>query len=67
MVIERTDDEIIIRLPASTDTEDLQRMVDYLAYKQATAGSQATQEDVDALAALVKKGRGALAKQRLQS
>lgn len=67
MVIERTDDEIIIRLSASLNTDDLQGMVDYLAYKEATAASQSTQDDVDRLADLIKKGRGELAKQKLQS
>jgi hypothetical protein len=33
MVIERTDDEVIIRLPSTIDTEGLQRLVDYLVYK----------------------------------
>lgn len=30
MLIERTSDEVIIRLPASVDTEGLQKLVDYL-------------------------------------
>ncbi len=56
MLIERTSSEIIIRLPASVDTIGLQRLVDYLTYKQATANSRATQEQVDKLARDVKKG-----------
>lgn len=55
MLIERTSKEVIIRLPASVDTTGLQRLVDYLTYKEATARSQATQEQVDALAREVKK------------
>ncbi len=50
MEIERTSKEIIIRLPSYVDTEGLQRLVDYLTYKEATAKSQAKQSDVDALA-----------------
>ena len=44
MLIERTNNEVIIRLPASVDTTGLQRLVDYLTYKEATANSKATQE-----------------------
>lgn len=56
MLIERTSKEIIIRLPASVDAIGLQRLVDYLTYKEATAGSQATQADVANLAKEMKKG-----------
>ena len=56
MQIERTANEVIIRLPASVDTTGLQRLVDYLTYKEATANSKATQEQVDTLAREVKKG-----------
>jgi hypothetical protein len=56
MLIERTSSEVIIRLPASVDTTGLQRLVDYLTYKEATANSKATQEQVDALSDEVKKG-----------
>jgi len=56
MLIERTNKEVIIRLPASVDTTELQRLVDYLTYEEATANSKATQEQVDELAKDVKKG-----------
>lgn len=56
MLIERTSREVIIRLPASVDTIGLQRLVDYLTYKEATANSKATQDQVDKLARQVKKG-----------
>ena len=56
MLIKRTSREVIIRLPASVDTTGLQRLVDYLSYKEATANSKATQEQVDKLASEVKKG-----------
>ncbi|HEX8460280.1 MAG TPA: hypothetical protein VF623_02575 [Segetibacter sp.] len=55
MLIERTNKEVIIRLPASVDTIDLQRIIDYLTYKEATANSKATQEQVDKLSREVKK------------
>ncbi len=56
MVIERTSKEVIIRLPSYVDTDGLQRLVDYLTYKEATAKSKAKQSDVDALAKEVKQG-----------
>jgi hypothetical protein len=56
MVIERTSKEVIIRLPSYVDTTGLQRLVDYLTYKEATSKSKAKQSDVDALAREVKKG-----------
>ncbi len=56
MLIERTKNEVIIRLPAYVDTEGLQRLVDYLSYKEVTAKSKATQSDVDKLAKDVKTG-----------
>lgn len=56
MLIERTSKEVIIRLPSYVDTEGLQRLVDYLSYKEATSRSRARQSDVDKLAKEVKKG-----------
>ncbi len=56
MVIERTNKEVIIRLPSYVDTKGLQRLVDYLTYKEATAKSKARQSDVDTLAKEAKKG-----------
>ncbi|MEP7107358.1 MAG: hypothetical protein ABI760_05235 [Ferruginibacter sp.] len=55
MVIERTSKEVIIRLPSYVDTKGLQRLVDYLTYKEATSKSKARQSEVDALAKEVKK------------
>lgn len=65
MVIERTSEEIIIRLPSYVDTEGLQRLVDYLIYKEATAKSEANQTDVDKLAIEAKKGWWAENRSRL--
>ena len=56
MVIERTSKEVIIRLPSYVDTDGLQRLVDYLTYKEATAKSKAKQTDVDALTKEAKAG-----------
>jgi len=56
MVIERTSKEVIIRLPGTINTTGLQRIIDYLTYQEATANSKASQEDVNELAKLAKKG-----------
>ena len=56
MLIERTNSEVIIRIPSNVDTEGLQRLIDYLSYKEVTSKSKAKQSDVDNLAKEVKKG-----------
>jgi thioredoxin-related protein len=56
MVIERTKKEVIIRLPAYIDTRELQNLINYLTYKEATDKSQAKQADVDKLAKDIKTG-----------
>ena len=56
MVIERINDEVVIRLPAFMNVEAMQRTLDLLSLKEATARSVATQKDIDLLAAEAKKG-----------
>jgi len=56
LTIERIDNEIVIRLPGDSNIEDIQRMLNYLAYKQAIKESEATQEEIDTLAKEVKSG-----------
>lgn len=55
MTVQRTDNEIIIKLPASMDVEEIQRLINYLAYKEAVKNSKATQEQIDELASDVNK------------
>lgn len=50
MNIERTDNEIVLRVSADVDVLDLQRMIDYLRYKEATAQSRPNQLEIDKLA-----------------
>ena len=50
MLVERTTKEVIIRLPASVDTEDLQDFLNYARYKELTATFKTDQKDVDKLA-----------------
>ncbi len=55
MIIERANNEIIIRIPDNVDTEGIQRVIDFLIYKESTSKSKANQEDVDKLASDVNK------------
>ena len=47
MLVERTSKEVIIRLPASVDTEDLQDFLNYARYKELTANFKTDQKEVD--------------------
>ncbi|MBC7776661.1 MAG: hypothetical protein H7246_14605 [Phycisphaerae bacterium] len=67
MTIERTTSEIIIKVPAYVNVEGLQRLLDFLTYREVTARSKASQDDVDQLVSEVKKGRWARNKRRLVS
>jgi hypothetical protein len=55
MILERTKNEILIRLPAYVDLTDLQNMLDFLEYKELTAKSEAKQSDVDELSKAINK------------
>ncbi len=50
MLVGRTTKEVIIRLPASVDTEDLQDFLNYALYKELTSGLKTDQKEVDKLA-----------------
>ena len=56
MVVERANNEVVIRVPSYMNFEVMQRMIDLLSLKEANARSIATQEDIDLLAKEVKKG-----------
>jgi hypothetical protein len=50
MRIERTTDEILIRVSSKTDLTGLQRLLDYVRFREITSASKATQGQKDALA-----------------
>jgi N-acetylglutamate synthase-like GNAT family acetyltransferase len=50
MRIERTNDEILIRVAANTDLTGLQRILDYIKFREIASRSKATQEQIDELA-----------------
>ncbi len=50
MLIERTNNKIVITLSESVDSFGLQRLIDYVKYLEVTSESNATQSEVDELA-----------------
>jgi hypothetical protein len=50
MVVERVNNEVIIRLTSYINIEAMQRTIDLISLKEATARSVATQRDIDLLA-----------------
>jgi len=50
MQIERTHKEILIRLSSGTDLVGLQRILDYLKFREIASKSKASQKQIDELA-----------------
>ncbi len=50
MQIERINNEILIRVPADTDLLGLQRILDYIRFREITSKSKATEEQIENLA-----------------
>lgn len=55
MIVERTKNEILVRLSPETNTSDLQDMLDFLEYKELVSKSKAKQSDIDELARQVNR------------
>ena len=55
MVIERTEKEVLLRLPSNFDPEILQKIIDFIKFKEAIATSQATENEINNLANESKK------------
>ncbi|MGB3548328.1 MAG: hypothetical protein WBA17_15250 [Saprospiraceae bacterium] len=54
--IERTESEILIKLPLTTMPQDIQGILNYLRYMEIGRKNQMTQQQVDELAREVKAG-----------
>lgn len=65
MVVERTNDEVIIRLSANVKAEEIQDIIDFARYKELVSGIEVSQETVDQLANDVNKGWWAENRNRL--
>lgn len=50
MIVERTNNQIVIKVSPDVDSFGFQRIMDYLEYLEITSTSKATQEDADKLA-----------------
>jgi hypothetical protein len=50
MIVERTSNQIVIKVSPHVDTFGFQRIIDYLDYLEITSMSKATQDDADRLA-----------------
>lgn len=55
MVLERTENEVIIRLPKSVNWEDLELVLKFIRYREKVAKSKAKQEDIDRIASEINK------------
>lgn len=55
MVVERTENEVIIRLSANVKAEEIQAIIDFARYKEIVSGFAVTQDVVDELASAVNK------------
>ena len=65
MIIERTDEEVIFRLPSNTKLEELQEIADLFSFKEIAKKSKASQTEVDELVKKIEKGRWNKAKRKL--
>jgi hypothetical protein len=65
MIVERQDNEILVRFSAGIQTSRIQAILDYLRYEELTSKSTATENDVDKLLKEVKKGRWNRTKEEL--
>ena len=57
MIIERNKNEIMVRFKVGNNASRVQAILDYLRYFELTAGSVATETDIDKLLDESKKGR----------
>ena len=65
MIIERNKNEIIFKIPASVNIDDLQDLANLFEFKEVTRKSKATQKQVDNLVKDIKKGRWSKTKSKM--
>ena len=65
MIVERKDNEILVRFSVGTKASEIQSLLDYLRYEELTSKSTATEKDVESLVKSAKKGRWDRIKQEL--
>ena len=65
MLVERRNNEILVRFSAGIKTSRIQTILDYLRYEELTSKSTASEEDIDEFLKEVKKGRWDRTKEEL--
>lgn len=55
MEIERTDKEILIKIPADTDITGVQRLLDFLKFREIASKSKASQQAIEKISDEAKK------------
>ncbi len=65
MIVERKDNELLVRLKLGTSAERTQALLDFLRYEELTANSTATKESTIELLDEVKRGRWKQTKERI--
>ena len=55
MTVERSGNEILVRISANLDLRDIQDVLDYLSYKEAASTSKANPKDAKELSKSAKK------------
>jgi len=57
MIVERKDNEILVRFSAGTKASRIQSILDYFRYEELTSKSRATEKDIDNLTKKSKSDR----------
>jgi hypothetical protein len=57
MIVERQNNEILVRFSAGNKASKIQSILDYLRYEELTSKSKATEEDLESILKEAKKGR----------
>jgi hypothetical protein len=65
MIVERQNNEILVRFSAGIKTSRIQTILDYLRYEELTSKSTASEDDIDEFLKEIKKGRWDRTKEEL--
>ncbi|MEZ4987735.1 MAG: hypothetical protein R2795_22350 [Saprospiraceae bacterium] len=65
VIVERIDNEILVRIPSTMDIEFIQSVIDRMKFFEILSRSKATDEDIDRLSKLTKKNWSPDIKNRL--
>ena len=65
MIVERQNNEILVRISTGLKASKIQAILDYIQYEELTSKSTASQKDVEELLMEIKKGRWERTKEEL--